>query len=77
MNEKVDSECNIGEIAGNTCEFVMGQLPEEKKGVDFIKTMIEIFTLCISETIKAGYCSSHYKEALEEANLMIKTDLKG
>lgn len=71
----LENECNVGEISGNTCEFVMKQLPEMLKGPKFVKTMIEVFTLCISETLKAGYCPQHYKDAIEEVNFLITTDL--
>ena len=54
-----ENDCDLGEIAGNTLLFVMKQLPPELKGINFTKTMIEIFTLCI----------------IEEVNLLIKKDL--
>jgi len=72
MTESVD----VGEIAGEVVEFMMSRLPSNLEGISFIETSIEILTLCLSEVIKAGYCSKHYQYAIEKSIEHIRKDFE-
>lgn len=71
-NETVDIE----EISGDVLMYVMKRFTSKIKGKQFIETSIEIFTLCLSEIIKAGYCRSHYQNALEKCIEKMIEDLQ-
>ena len=67
---------NVGKTAGEVLEFMMSRFPKELEGISFVGTSIEVLTLCLSEIIKAGYCSTHYQHALEKCVEKIKKDFE-
>jgi len=67
---------NVGKTAGELVEFMMSRFPDELEGISFIETSIEVLTLCLSEVIKAGYCSTHYQYAIEKSVEQIRKDFE-
>jgi hypothetical protein len=70
----MEKELNIGELAGDTMQFIMQKTDYLPVGKDCVKVYLGILTLCISEVIKASYCPSHYSQALENCYDQIMQD---
>lgn len=63
----------IGECAGEILELIIKRINSQEK--EFIRDSIEILTLCLSEIIKAGYCSCHKQEGVDLVLKLIQDDL--
>jgi hypothetical protein len=68
------NDVNIGEKASEVMEFIMNSVCLDTGPDKFSKECMEILTLCISELIKASYCSCHYREGMQLAIDQIKSD---
>lgn len=66
----------IGEKSIEILRIMMENLIPHKMGKEFVEESLEVLTRCISEIIKAGYCHSHYKEAMKKINCQLEEDLK-
>lgn len=66
---------DVSEIAGELLETIINKL-KDINGKEFTNECLDILTLCCSEMIKAGYCKSHYDEALNKIINQIKEDLQ-
>ena len=73
MKDNEENIIPIGLIAGEVLELIMQKITSNKK--KFTKDVIEILTLCISEIIRAGYCSCHRQEGCDLVMKLIKEDL--
>jgi len=71
----MSDEYDVGLIASEIVQFAMQKIPPHLKGNQFSKVMIEIFSLCTSETISAAYCKHHFIDALQMNIDLIRNDL--
>jgi hypothetical protein len=67
---------STGENAGKVLSYIMDDVLAGSHGNQFTDEAMAILTLCLSELIKAGYCSHHYQDVLNIVNLQIRQDLK-